>query len=400
MSDVDRLLGAFASGSLVRPSAEVTSIVDLARAVATLAGAEGVQSGPHSGELAELIGPSDHLIFVLADGVGLSMMEQLPPDSFLLTHLTGGIMTVFPSTTAVALTTLATGEWPARHAVTGWWTHLPEIGSAAAILPFTRRSDKRPLAELGVTPEHAFPLPAMTLRADRDSIALLPERIAGSAYSTYAAGTKERRGYRTLRQAVDIAVARTRDSESPTYTYIYTDRVDAEAHRRGSAHELVHAALVQLDRELATLHRGLDGRGRIVVSADHGFLDAPRDARHQITASDPVLAGLRFPPSGDARVLYLHVSDGAEDRVRELFQKRFGDRFFLISADEAEALELFGPGPMSRETRIRIGDLVAISCGQDVISYQSGPEPAPLMTQESQHSGLTPQEMRAPLVIA
>ncbi|MCH8205998.1 MAG: alkaline phosphatase family protein [Chloroflexi bacterium] len=400
MSDVDRLLSAFASGSLVRPSAGVTSIVDLARAVAMLAGAEGVRIGQHATELAEMIGPSDHLIFVLADGVGLSMMEQLSSDSFLLTHLAAEIMTVFPSTTAVALTTLATGEWPTRHAVTGWWTHLPEMGSAAAILPFTRRSDKRPLDQLGVTPEHAFPFPALTAGADRDPLSLLPERIAGSVYSAYAGGGHERRGYRGLRRAVDIAVARTRDSEGPTYTYIYTDRVDAVAHRRGSAHELVHAALVQLDRELARLHRGLDGRGVIVVSADHGFLDAPREARHQITASDPVLADLRFPPSGDARVMYLHVSHGAEDRVRELFQKRFGGRFFLISADEADALELFGPGPMSRETRSRIGDLVAISCGPDVIAYQPGRGPARLMSQESQHSGLTPQEMRVPLVVA
>ena len=170
MSDVDGLLGAFASGSLVRPSAEVTSIVDLAGAIAMLTGVEGVRPGRRATELAEMVGPSDHLIFVLADGVGLSMTERLPPDSFLSTHLAAEIMTVFPSTTAVALTTLATGDWPARHAVTGWWTHLPEMGSAAAILPFTRRSDRRPLVQLGVTPEHAFPLPALAAGTDRDSL--------------------------------------------------------------------------------------------------------------------------------------------------------------------------------------------------------------------------------------
>ena len=243
MSDVDRLLGAFASGSLVRPAAEVTSIVDLARAVAILAGAEGVRPGPHSGQLAELIGPSDHLIFVLADGVGLAMMEQLPPDSFLLTHLAAEITTVFPSTTAAALTSLATGEWPTRHAATGWWTHLAEIGSAAAILPFTRRSDRRPLAELGVTPEQAFPVPPMALGRGRDCLALLPERIAHSVYSTYAAGANERRGYKSLRQAVDTIVERVRNSGGSTYTYLYTDQVDRAAHRHGVGDKRVSAAL-------------------------------------------------------------------------------------------------------------------------------------------------------------
>lgn len=400
MSDVDGLLGAFASGSLLRPSAEVTNLVDLAGAVAILTGAKGDPAGRRATGLAEMIGPSAHLVFVLADGVGLSLMERLPPDSFLLTHLATEIMTVFPSTTAVALTTLATGDWPARHAVTGWWTHLTEMGSAAAILPFTRRSDGRPLVPLGVTPEHAFPLPALATGAGRDSLSLLPERIAGSVYSAYAAGGHETRGYRSLRQAVDAVIARVQGSDAPSYTYLYTDQVDKAAHRHGVGHVRVSAAIHRLDRELARLQNGLDGRGRIALSADHGFLDAPRDVRHRITASDPLLANLRFPPSGDTRVLFFHVRDGAEERVRELFQKRFGGRFFLVRADEFEALELFGPGPMSNETRSRIGDLVAISCGQDVISYQSGPEPAPLMTQESQHSGLTPQEMRVPLVIA
>ena len=400
MSDVDRLLGAFASGSLVRPSAEVTSIVDLARAVAMLAGAEGVQPGPHSGELAELIGPSDHLIFVLADGVGLSMMERLPPDSFLLTHLAAEITTVFPSTTAAALTSLATGEWPTRHAATGWWTHLAEIGSAAAILPFTRRSDRRPLTELGVTPEQAFPVPPMALGRGRDCLALLPERIADSVYSTYAAGANERRGYKSLRQAVDAIVERVRNSGGSTYTYLYTDQVDRAAHRHGVGDQRVGTALRRLDRELLRLQRGLDGRGRIALSADHGFLDAPEGHRHQIRSSDPLLECLRYPPSGDMRVLYLHVKDGAEDRVRELIRKTFGDRFLLISADEAEALELLGPGPLSSATRNRTGDLIAISAGPDVIAYQPGRGTGRWMSQAAQHSGLTPQEMLVPLVIA
>jgi hypothetical protein len=100
------------------------------------------------------------------------------------------------------------------------------------------------------------------------------------------------------------------------------------------------------------------------------------------------------------RVLYLHVKDGAEDRVRELIRKTFGDRFLLISADEAEALELLGPGPLSSATRNRTGDLIAISAGPDVIAYQPGRGTGRWMSQAAQHSGLTPQEMLVPLVIA
>ncbi len=109
---------------------------------------------------------------------------------------------------------------------------------------------------------------------------------------------------------------------------------------------------------------------------------------------------LRFNPSGDARVLYLHVCDGAHERVRARFRERFGDRFLLITLDEAEALHLFGPGPILPHTRRRMGDLIAISAGSDVIEYRPGSRPAQITGDVSHHSGLTPAEMRVPLVIA
>ena len=81
--------------------------------------------------------------------------------------------------------------------------------------------------------------------------------------------------------------------------------------------------------------------------------------------------------------------------MRELFRERFGDRFFLIDADEAEELELFGPGPMSAETRRRIGGLIAVSRGVDVVQYRPYADPM-----VGHHSGLTPDEMMIPLIVA
>ncbi len=98
--------------------------------------------------------------------------------------------------------------------------------------------------------------------------------------------------------------------------------------------------------------------------------------------------------------MYLHVRDGAHGRVRARFRERFGDRFLLITVDEAEALDLFGPGPILPLTRRRMGDLIAISAGTDVIEYRPGSGPARMAGDVSHHSGLTPSEMRVPLVIA
>lgn len=400
MSDLDRLLAAFQSGQLLHPSSNVPSIVDLSRALASLAGAEGVQPTPSSTRLAGLIGPADHLVFVLADGLGMNLMEELPPDSFLRSHLAAEMRTVFPSATATVLTSLATGEWPSRHGVTGWWTHLPEIESAAAILPFVTRAEGRPLTDLGMTAEKAFPLPSLMGRMQRDTLALFPGRIAQSIFSAYFSGSRPRHGYKTLQEAVDVTVARVANASTPTYTYLYTPLVDNQGHRYGIGRPQVRAALQELGLQMERLATGLNGHGRIVLSADHGLLDAPASARHRLTPSYNLMEVLRFPPSGDARVLYFHLRNGADSGTPQAIKQLLGERFLLISVDEAESLALFGPGPISPLTRSRLGDMLAISQGPDVIEYEPSGVAGRVMREASHHSGLTPSEMRIPLVLA
>ena len=59
MSDVESLLAAFDTGSLLRPSPEIPNLVDLSRALASLAGAEGIESTLGSAGLAKLIGEKE-----------------------------------------------------------------------------------------------------------------------------------------------------------------------------------------------------------------------------------------------------------------------------------------------------------------------------------------------------
>lgn len=400
MSDVEKLLARFESGALLRPTSDVPNIVDLARALAWLVGTADVELTPVAVELANLIGPCDHLIFILADGLGLNLVEMLPGSSFLVRHLAAELRAVFPSTTAVALTSIATGVWPNRHGVTGQWTHLPEIRNAGALLPFTTRAGGQSLRTLGVTPECAFPLPSLLCGVGRDTLALLPASIAESVYSAYFCGRQPRRGYTLLAEAVDLALERVRSAEAPTYTYIYTPRIDLEAHRSGTRQQGVRAALGELEHEVERLAEGLAGSGRIVLSADHGLLDTPAAATHWMRPSVDLFDVLRVPPSGDARVMYLHVRDGAGERLRRSFRASYGERFFLISVEEAEQLELFGPGPLAPHTRTRLGDLIVVSSGVDMIEYAPTRSTGRLLSQAAHHSGLTPAEMRVPLVLA
>ncbi|HJO82814.1 MAG: hypothetical protein QGG34_04065 [SAR202 cluster bacterium] len=151
---------------------------------------------------------------------------------------------------------------------------------------------------------------------------------------------------------------------------------------------------------MARLYTAIGRKARIVVTADHGLLDAPPASRHTLRPSTDLTPLLRYPPSGDTRIMFLHTRDWARARVRGHFERRFGNRFYVISVDEAEQLELFGPGPLSPVTKERMGDLIAISSGAHMIEYNAARGSARGVLLNCHHSGLTADEMRIPLVIA
>lgn len=363
-----------------------------------MAGADHVDGAPGARELAALIGDTDHLIFILADGLGMNLVERLPPSHLLAASLVRELRTVFPSTSSVALTSLATGAWPNKHGVTGQWTHLPEAEAAAGLLQFATRAGGRSLASLGVTVGQAFPVPSFYALLRRDTVTLFPDGLVNSVSSVYFSGERPRNGYRALAEAVDLLADRIATATAPTYSYLYAPQIDLEAHYQGVYHPMVQSAVAELSREVERLARLLRGRAKIVITADHGLLDTPVTARHYLRPSAGLFEALRFPPSGDSRVLYLHVREGGADRVRAWFHQHYGSRFLVLSIDEAERLELFGPGPLSAHTRARLGDLIVLSTGADIIEYAPGKVDR-LASVVSHHSGLTPAEMRVPLIV-
>jgi predicted AlkP superfamily pyrophosphatase or phosphodiesterase len=327
------------------------------------------------------------------------VVESLDADHFLREHVAAELRTVFPSTTASAFTSLATGEWPSRHGALGWYTYIPAASVVATIVPFVRSIDEVPLSELGVPVEQAFPIPSSAAGVTRDSLSLVPAPFAEGVFTQYCAGGTPVRGYNDLAEAAEAVVGRVRATPSPTYTYLYVPSVDYAGHELGYSDPRTIAAADALGQVLEGLTNGLAGRGRIVVTADHGGLDAGLDEIHMLQASDPLVRLLKHEPSGDSRVVYFDVLDGAEAELERLFRDRFADRFFLLTVDEAEEIVLFGPGPLSGEARRRLGTFVAIAKGADVLLYAWPSRDPTMQPFVGHHSGLSPAEVRIPLIV-
>lgn len=374
--------------------------VDVVRAVAHASGIE-VPLNEHSRDLAAHLRGVDHLVFLLADGLGIDLIDRSPRNSWLRRHTLRSIIAPFPSTTTTAVTSLLTGEHPAQHSVIGWWVHLPEIASPATVFTHDRAVDGRSLADLEVEVATICPTPPMLPRMTRTATFIAPEAIVDSPYTQHMAGPCQRVGYRSHDDAVNAILRSISESDGPTFTYWYTPSPDSEAHEEGVNGHRVFRSMDRLDEAAERLATGLDelsGSWRIVGTADHGHLDL--DPHLEVARDDVLLEYLQCPPAGDMRVQFWHVRPGEEEAFCSGFRQRFGRWFYLLSAAEFEELALFGPGGWSDDTRVRVGTHVSISHGRAALRFAGIPGNVGYQRMQSGHSGLSPAEMRIPLIIA
>jgi hypothetical protein len=369
--------------------------VHLARVLANLNGGSFALRGPER-RIAHAIGESEHLVFVLADGLGMNLVEGEPEDSFLKQHVALEMRSVFPSSTAPALTSLATGLWPAQHGVPAWFVYLPNKSKHVTALPFVERFSARPLNEAAVASE-LFSQAVLTGQYRRDVLALLPHQIANSVYSRYVTGGRPILPYEGLTAAVDAAIEHIRAAAAASFTYIYYPNIDAESHYRGPWSAAAQLEVKTLAREMRRLSQELGSRGRVVVSADHGQYEVKPSHKIILSPADELLELLVTPPSGEPNTPTLHARGGHAEDAARVFRREFGEQFVLLTPDEIEVLELMGPGRLSTQTRARLGDYMGLSSAGEMLIYK--PDTG-IAAMHGYHGGLTADEVRIPLIVA
>ena len=262
MRDVGRLEAELRAGRLLRPSEDTLNVVDFGNAVAAAVGASGRPVTRGAETIAGLIGPAEHLVFVAADGFGMVTADSLGPGSFLRRHMAATLHTVIPSTTASAFTSMATGEWPARHAAVGWFTYVPKVDAVTTIIPFVRSVDESPLTDLGLTVAEALPIPSLLGGIERSSLSFVPAEFAYSTFSAYLSGGTPRAGYSSLAEAIEGVATRVRTATGPTFTYMYVPHVDMLGHEMGFSHPQTLAAAAAVGQALEALAAAVAGRAR------------------------------------------------------------------------------------------------------------------------------------------
>jgi predicted AlkP superfamily pyrophosphatase or phosphodiesterase len=337
-----------------------------------------------------------HLVLLVIDGLGLDYLSS--HDGALRRHLHGQLTSVFPSTTASAIPTFLTGLAPQQHGLTGWNMYFREIGAVVAPLPFRVRTGRHALREAGVTPATLFGLTPLFDRLPLPCHVVSPRSIVHSDFNVALSGRAQRHGYETLDELF-AQIAGLLNHDAPSYIHAYWPQLDSLAHEHGIRSEPVAAAFAALDAAFEGLLDAVTRNGsRIIVTADHGFIDSPPEQTIDLDDHPALRDTLLLPLCGEPRMAYAYVRAGREKPFEDYVQERLADRIHLFRSEDVLQQGWLGPGAAHPGLRDRLGDYALIPRGQAILrDWLKGEE---RYTHVGVHGGLSAAEMNVPLVVA
>ncbi len=369
--------------------------------IASLAAARGVRTRhPTLSALPpDRLARARNLVFFLVDGLGYNYLADMGRGGALCEHLTGKLTSVFPSTTASAITTSFTGLSPHEHGLTGWFTWFSAVDTIAAPLPFQRRGDDKPLTDLGIRPEDLFDTPSLLDAMACRRIVVSQRRIVDSDYSRYFGGGSQRHSYDHLTELVDEVVAAVRSGSERKYIYAYYPGFDSIAHKHGVGSPQAAQRLQAIDAAFAELLRRLSGTDTaLVVSADHGFIDTPAAEALEVEGYPELAAMLARPLSGEPRVAFCHLRGGTQGAFMVRARAMLGEYADVLPSSQLIEQRWFGPGVAHPCLAERVGDVALVMKRHAIIKDHLPGEKRHTLI--GNHGGVTEDEMLIPLVYA
>jgi hypothetical protein len=337
-----------------------------------------------------------NVVLVVVDGLGARYLATQGAGSALARHLRGTLTSVFPSTTASAITTTMTGRAPAEHGLTGWYQYLAETGAVTAVLPLRIR-DGSPLPP--IDPAALFPCGSFFDRIARPACVVSPQAIIDTVFNTRHCGRATKRPYAAPADFFPVLARTVRATTEPTFIYAYTPDFDTVAHAHGVGSAETARVFAALDVAWGVFLEEIAGTDTVVVlTADHGFIDAPPEHLIDLDAHPRLTAQLAHPLSGERRVAYCHLKDGADAAFRDYVENALGHAAELIPRETLLNSGWLGPGAPHPRLAERVGDYALVMRGDWTIKdWLPGEKRHPMI---GVHAGLSADEMLIPLVIA
>ncbi|HLC59639.1 MAG TPA: alkaline phosphatase family protein [archaeon] len=356
------------------------------------------------------------VVLFFVDGFGYFQWTRHYKDNeFLNTFTEKGLVspitTVFPSTTAAAVTTINTGLTTQEHGLPEWTVYFKEIDQSINTLPFITLLGED-VAELGGNPKMLFD--GQTFHQDLKknnvkSFAFMNEQYARGYYSDMIFKGSTVVPYTDFSDLFLKLRSLLRKEKGQAYFYVYIGDIDAVGHSFGPSSEEYAIQVSMLAHTFKKELRKTDEQAAketlILVTSDHGQVDISPNKTIYLNRFQKVNDALRLGksrnpilPTGSPRDVFLHIKDGMTADMKEFLEHKLRRKIFVMDTNNAIKNGLFGIGKVNKNFHDRIGDLLLIPRKNNTVWYEH--MPGMKLNMLGHHGGMNKLEMFIPFAIA
>ena len=328
----------------------------------------------------DVIAGADQVVLLVLDGLGWDQLQARRDIAPTIANLQGGpITTVAPTTTATALSSIATGLTPGEHGLIGYRMVLS--GEVMNVLRWAVDGENRRRSNV---PSEIQRFPAFL----GESIPVVtPAELIGSAFSEGHLRGSKPVGYRAP-SSMSIEIRQLLEA-GERFVYAYYAGVDKIAHERGFG-DFYDAELRTADRLVADLLEQLPPGAALLVTADHGQVSVGGNI---VKPSVELLAHVSMQ-SGEGRFRWLHAHRGGLDDLLAAATAEFSDTGWVMSRDELIDDGWFG-STVAPQVAQRLGDVAILA--RDDVSYHDPDDSGPFEL-VCRHGSMTSAEVYVPLL--
>ncbi|MBQ2835383.1 MAG: alkaline phosphatase family protein [Clostridia bacterium] len=334
-----------------------------------------------------------NVVFIVLDGMGENILNQLSPDGYFKTKQIDCITSVYPSTTTAALTTYYSGKPPYETGWIAWSQYFKEYGRALDMLHHKEsyKGESIQGAKINVFDDIVNYTPIFE-QIEKAS----PNVKAYELMPSYS----DKRSKRSIRtESIDEIIENIEmlcANPDEKFILAYSDNPDGLLHKFGTISTDAKQFIEQTESKIKEMYGKLDDDTIVIISADHGHKDI--DKAYSILDYPEIQECLIIPASLESRALAFWVKEDMKKEFEERFRNAFGDEFLLMNKDKFLEKHLLGYGQKHPKIDDFIGNYIALStCGSMIRLETYFADGKPI--KKSTHCGLTREEMEVPLII-
>lgn len=332
---------------------------------------------------------AERVVVVLIDGLGWQLLRERGGHAPFLSSLMGAsepISAGFPTTTVSSMAMFGTGRAPGATKIAGYSLRSPNTGQIVNLLAWKGEPD----------PRSWQPHPTVFERLVAHDVPVLrtgAPHFAESGLTEVALRGGEFAGFTEFSDGVDLTLQRLKQTPAGL-VYLYWWEIDRIGHHEGWKSYGWADQLTDLDRQLQRLASGLPPRTLLVVTADHGMVDVPDQARWNV-ADEPALREGVDLVGGEPRMSHVYCQPSAVAGVLERWRNKLGDNAWVLEQSEAIDLGLFGI--VEDRTLDVLGDVI-VAMATDTAIVDSRVMPPHAMKLVGLHGSATAAETQIPLL--